>query len=188
MATTKKNAGGKSSASAAKQQAREKEKNGGRVPSTLKTVAIVAVPVVLVLVLFFFVILPSQVTVPFSTFKSNFEAAQRVAVVLMFNNQTRYVAELQCAPQLIQAIAYTRNRTTIDYYQMNATECLYQLGLGEVTPLNATTGSCLGMISSEPAVILNYSSTDYSVVTAYKLYVHGNAQFMQACPIAVDIS
>ena len=109
--------------------------------------------------------------------------------MLSFRNESQYVAELNCATQVIEVLAHTRNATKINYYQMNATNCTYQVGgLGHVVLANATPSACIGMLGSEPAIVLNYSATDYSAVTAYRLYTYGNVQYMNSCAVAVDIS
>jgi len=152
---------------------------------------IVTVPLAAALLLFFLVLLPSQMfSVPFSTFKQNFDAAQRVAVVLTYGNQSQFVAESQCATQVIQLLAHSRNATTIDFYILNQTMCTYPKGgLGhEVTILNDTPGNCLAMVGPEPTIFLNHSATNYSVVTAYRLYTYGNPAFMLGCPIAISLS
>jgi len=144
--------------------------------STTKIVLIAVVVIGLILLLFFFVVLPGPVTVPFSTFKTNLDAASRVAVILTYGNQTQFVEESQCAAQIVQVMAHLRNATTIDFYIMNNTLCTYPVGgLGHtVTIANATPTACLGMVDSEPSVFLNYSASNSSIITAYRLYVKGN--------------
>ncbi len=166
---------------------KQQEKKGG---SVVTLVALVLVLVAVVLIAFFFVLLPSQVSVPFSTFKSNLNSASRVAVILTYGNQSQFVRESQCAAQMIQVMAHSRNATTIDYYILNRTLCTYPVGgLGHTVSIaNATPSKCLSMASAEPNVFLNYSQTNSSLVTAYKLYVYGNSQYMAACPISVDLS
>jgi hypothetical protein len=154
-------------------------------------VAIAAVLVVIAaFAAFYFLVLPSMSNVPFTTFKGNFDSAARVALVVEYGNQSQYSLESQCFPVLVQALAFSRNASTIDFFILNSTTCYYpSAGLGH--PSNVTTSApagCLAKAGSEPALFLNYSAANRSVVKAYDLYVYGNAAYMAKCPIAVDLS
>lgn len=157
--------------------------------SIQRTALMIALPVVLAFALFYFLVLPT-LAVPFSTFKSNFLGAQRVAIVVTSSNQSQFVVESGCATQTVQVVAHARNATTIDFYLLNGTTCTYPSGgLGHtLSVLTNTTSNCLNKTKSEQSLFLNYSAANYTRITTQRLYVYGNAQYWTHCPIAVDLS
>ncbi len=154
-----------------------------------RTLLMIAIPVVLVILVFYFLILPS-LSVPFSTFKSNFNSAPRVAFFAVYANQSESGAVLQCATQAIEVTAQSRNASTIDFYVLNQTSCTYPVGgLGHaVTLATNTISNCISMAGSEPSVYLNVTSSNRTFITAHRFYVYGNYQYMSQCPISVDLS
>lgn len=166
------------------------KKEPGKQESQLKTAITVAVPIIAILLIFYFAVLPStSVTVPFTTFQKTYLSAPRVGVLLSYQNQSQYGVASQCATELVQIIAQGRNATTIDYYVLNRTECTYPTGgLGHsISIATNSTGWCINASKSEPDIFLNVSSVNSTTITARKLYVHGNTQYMNACPIAIEI-
>lgn len=181
----------------AKKQSASAATRKGRVKTTAKAAfsrtkaALLAVAIVAVVFLaFFYFVLPSMSNVPFTTFKGNFDSAGRVALFVAFGNQSQYAAESQCFPALVQALSFSRNASTIDFFIMNSTACYYpSAGLGHVSNVTtATPANCLAKAGSEPSIFLNYSASNYTVVKAYDIYVHGDSAYMAKCPIAVDMS
>lgn len=181
-------------AAAAKKKAAEeknKKEEKGKNHNKARQVALAAIIIALVILVFFFSILPNSIfNVPFPTFKSNFYSAHRAALLVTFYNQSQSVAESQCYTQLVQSIAHSRNASTIDFYLMNQTYCTYPIGgLGHTLTLaNNSTSNCINAASAEPSIFLNYSASNYTIITAYKMYVYGNSAYMASCPIAVDMS
>ena len=167
----------------AKQQKEERPRSDAR------TGLMIAIPLVLAFGIFVFVVLPS-LSVPFSTFKSNFASATRVAVIASYKDPAGSGATLQCAAQSVQVAAHSRNATTIDFYVINQTKCIYSVGgLGHTfTPATNTISNCMNMTKSETSLYLNSSAVNSTVITPYKLYIYGNVQYMGKCPIAVDLS
>lgn len=174
-------------ASKARKEAKQKKEAKPR--SSLLTGLMIAIPLILVFAVFVLVILPT-LTVPFSTFKSNFASAKRVAIIASYNVQAGSGATLECATQAVQVAAHSRNATTIDFYVINQTSCLESVGgLGHVfTPAANTISNCLNSTKSETSLFLNYSATNDTLITPYKLYIYGNIEYMNHCPIAVDLS
>ncbi|MDE1855577.1 MAG: hypothetical protein KGH57_04670 [Candidatus Micrarchaeota archaeon] len=183
----------KTGAEKAKQQKSDKKtddkKEAKRQAGNLRTALMIAAPIVLAFAIFFIVILPT-LTVPFSTFKSNFLAGSRVALVAVYNSTFGAAFTLQCATQLVQVVAHSRNATSIDFYVFSGSTCTYPVGgLGHAVSLATNTiGNCLSMTGGEPTLFLNYSQANSTRITPYRLYVSGNAEYMAKCPIAVDLS
>jgi cellobiose-specific phosphotransferase system component IIC len=168
----------------------EGKKEQAKQAGSLRTGLMIAVPIVLAFAVFFIVILP-VLSVPFSTFKSNFQSAARIAIIASYGNQTGSGVTLQCAALVAYSVALSRSANTIDFYVLNSSSCTsYPMGsLGHEANLATNTiGNCLNMTKSETSLFLNYSASNRTIVTPYRLYVYGNAQYMSQCPIAVDIS
>lgn len=184
------NMDGQQAAKARPQKAGEGQRKSRQLlNSNVRTAIIVAVLLVVVFAVFYLVLLPS-LTVPFSTFKSNFASAPKVAIVVTYTNSTLLGAESNCADTLIYVVAQHRNASSIGYYVMNQTACTYPIGgLGHTLSVATnTTANCLSMIGSEPAVYLNSSISNRTLTQTYKFYVYGNAAYFGKCPVAVDLS
>lgn len=171
-----------------KKESRERSERKQK-ESNLRNALLIAVPAVLAFAIFFFIVLPT-LSVPFSTFKDNFLASQRVALVASYTDPNQSGTVLQCATQLVQVVAHSKNATAIDFYVFNDTACTYPVGgLGHtVTLATNTIQNCINMTRSEPTIFLNYSSMNSTSITPYKLYIGGDTQYMAECPIAVDLS
>ena len=167
-------------------KSKEKPKEEKKGIGTKRMIAIAALLIIIVAVIAFVVLSNSLLTVPFSTFKSNFNAAQHVAVIGTYGNQTQYAYVAQCSIQLIQTIVHSRN---VSFFLINQTLCTYQKGsLGNISIESDTPSDCLVNASSYPTVFLNYSETNSTVITLDKIYVYGDKAYMSQCPIAVDLS
>ncbi|VVB76783.1 Uncharacterised protein [uncultured archaeon] len=157
----------------------------------LKLTLLIVVVAAAVFALFYFVVLPSSLlTVPFTTFKDNYVSAPRVAILAnTYFNGNDSAASLQCFARVAQVTAFTRNRTTMDLFVLNRTNCTFSpAGAASLNLTIRPISYCLEKAQSEPSIFLNYSSSNYTVVRAYGLHVYGNAAYMQSCPLAVDIS
>ncbi|MCL5238920.1 MAG: hypothetical protein M1286_00385 [Candidatus Marsarchaeota archaeon] len=173
----------------ARAKASEERKERRQERSDLKAALMIGVPLLVVFVIFFAVVLP-MLSVPFSTFKSNFLSSTRIAVVAQYSNNSYSGAVLQCATQVVQVAAHSRNASSIDFFVLNGTTCTYPVGgLGHTVNLATNTiQNCINMTMSEPSVVLNYSSTNQTRITTSRLYVNGDSPYMSQCPIAVDLS
>ncbi len=128
-----------------------------------------------------------------TTFESNFDAAPHVAVVVYGANNTALSPAIDCASNLIEQLTSThgsahKDPTTISYFVMNQTSCSYTTtGLG--SPSNSTsTAQCLKMSTSTPAIFINYSLVNKTVITTDTLYVSGDVRFMIQCGVASEIT
>ncbi len=178
---------------------RGKEKAGGKTgdarrekkeeDTSVKSMLLITIPLLAAFIVFFAFVLP-MLSVPFSTFKSNFLSAQRVAVLAQYGNSAGSGSVLQCATQVVQIIAHSRNASSIDFYVLNGTSCTYPVGgLGHTVTLSTnSTQNCINMTRSEPSLFLNYSATNSTLITTSRLYISGNEAYMSSCPIAVDLS
>jgi hypothetical protein len=170
--------------SKSKEKREEKNKGGKR----RLIIAIVAFLIIAVIAFVFLTYFNSGLllSVPFSTFKDNFNSAHHVAVIGTYANQTQYAYVAQCAVQLIQTIVHSRN---VSFYLINQTSCTYQEGsLGKISIKNDTPSNCLLSTKSYPTVFLNYSEMDHQLITLENIYIYGDKTYMSQCPIAVDLS
>ncbi|MGC8479389.1 MAG: hypothetical protein ACP5M9_01840 [Candidatus Micrarchaeia archaeon] len=172
-----------------------KTKDKDKQRNVSKSVLISAVAVIIIIIIIatiWYYLTSNYYTTSFSTFKSNFNSAQRVAVVSQFINSSTYSYISQCATGVIDTIVSSnkRNASTIDFYVVNATSCTYAPnGLGHVlNPVNTNATNCEKDIASEPSISLNYSNSNYSQITAYHMTVYGNAAYYSECPIAISLS
>lgn len=158
--------------------------------SRLRAALLLIVPVALIFIVFFTVVLPGLTNVPFSTFKSNFDSAKNVAIVVTYFNTSQYISQSQCFSTAIQVVAGRRNASSIGFYILNQTNCTYSpTGLGHGINVSTTTKAyCLNLARSVPTVYLNYSASNGTLVKAYDLYVYGNSAYWAGCPIAVELS
>ena len=172
-----------------------KEKTGkeGRRYLKFMPYAIVIVLAAVILYLVYFLI-ANYVSTPFSTFKSNYIGSTMVATVLTYGNATQLSYEIPCSEDIIQAVSYARkaakgfNSSSIGFFILNSSACSYQVGLGyPISVKNSTARACLSAIKNEPAIYLNYSATNSTIITPYKLYIYGNSNYMKTCSITADL-
>ncbi len=131
----------------------------------------------------------------FSTFQSNFNSAPKVGIVVTGNDGPQLGAGIGCSTQLIQQIVsnkqYHRNATSIYYYIINQTTCLYTAGgLGSYysNATKATPKQCVNLTKNSPTIFINYSSGNSTRTYPTALYVQGDVQFLQQCAIASEIT
>jgi hypothetical protein len=128
----------------------------------------------------------------FSAFKSNFDAAQRIAIYVPDYNNTVFSITGTCADKLITSIVTyaRRNSSSIDYFIVNRTSCTYVRGLGTKASNGTTTSiaGCQSLSGSEPTIYLNYSLKNTTVIKPDYLYTSGDSLFMSECGIATEIS
>jgi uncharacterized integral membrane protein len=171
-------------------RAAAKEHEEKRSGSNLVTYLIIVVVIALILCLFYFVA-TNYISTPFSTFKSNFISAPRVAVVVGYSSDAQRVNETPCFTNMIQYIATTRNASTIDFFIINQSNetCIYSpTGLGhQISIATKSANSCLSVARSEPSVFLNYSGTNYTMITLSHLYIYADSGYLASCPIATEL-
>lgn len=128
--------------------------------------------------------------VSFSSFKQNFNSAQRVAFVVYYNNASTYGLETICATDTVEVLSSKRSPSTIDFFTLQSNNCTYiPNGLGHIgNVLTTNSSSCLSTAASEPSIYLNYSNTNSTVITPYHLKIYGNSGYMRSCPLAVDLT
>ncbi|MGC8648586.1 MAG: hypothetical protein ACP5SJ_03820 [Candidatus Micrarchaeia archaeon] len=138
----------------------------------------------------------SSGTAHLNSFRSSFDSAPRVNIYVDAQNGTALASTVDCATALIEKIIETpqthRSPSTIGYYVMNSTSCVYSSnGLG-VTIKNytyTTAQNCLNFSKGVPSIFLNYSAAENSTyISGDNLYVVGDAQFMQECGIAYSLT
>ena len=188
---------GKKRADAQRKSARqEKSGKGGKENGTYRKLIPYAIVIVLVAVMLYllYFLMTNYVSTSFSTFKSNYLGSAKVAVVVTYGNTTQLSYEIPCSEDVIQAVSRARsltsgfNSSSMDFFILNSSACSYQLGLGyPINVKNATASTCLSAIKNRPAIYLNYSSTNSTIITPYKLYVYGNSNYMRVCSITADL-
>ena len=176
----------------AKKAAKEERqrKTASDVPGyiVLAIVAIIAIIVALTIT----ILIKGQST-PFNTFKSNFNSAKRVAIYTTAYNGSQLSSALGCSTAIIEEItgnpSIHRNSSTIDFFVLNQTSCVFEHGVGGVIT-NYTYNSTVNCLSSgkgEPSIFVNYSETNSTVINPMSLYFSGNSQFLAICGIAPEL-
>ena len=130
----------------------------------------------------------------FDTFKSNFNSAKRVDIVVAAYNGTILSSTVGCATAVIEQIVGSktnhRNSTTIDLNIVNQTSCIRKEGLGLNTSNYTIVAlqDCLNMTKTEPTIYINYSLANTTVIKPNYLYVSGDQLFLRECGISSEIS
>lgn len=153
-------------------------------------VAILLAVVIPSLAVFFSLIfLLNRPGVPFQTFKSNYLASKNVSIVATFYNQSEFVEESSCVAYLRELMPFA-NVSYVHVYFINKSNntCTYSPTILPITIKTTPASYCLSLAYKRPSIFLNYSTVNASIVTAYRLTILGNDQYMQQCPIAVDMS
>ncbi|MEM0201327.1 MAG: hypothetical protein QXD23_02880 [Candidatus Micrarchaeaceae archaeon] len=149
--------------------------------------SIIAIIIILVLIITLYNFNPTS----FATFKSNYNSAQRIAVVSQYINSSTYANISQCSTDIVNSeiSSLKRNASTIDFYVINATSCTYAPnGLGHVlNPVTTNASSCEKSINSEPSISLNFSTSNYTVITPDHMIVYGTQKYFGECPIAISM-
>ena len=132
----------------------------------------------------------SNANVPFSTFKQNFNNANRVSIAATYLTEGQFINESQCFSSIIQIVSHTRLPSTIDFYLINQTSCTYSsTGLGnQVTPITTNASYCIGKALNETSIFLNYSLGNTTIIQPQHMYIYGDSSYMKACPIAADFA
>jgi cytoskeletal protein RodZ len=183
------------SAKASEKKAEQKgERKEGQRKQPNSRIALIAVAVIVIAAAAFIIFSNYQIisNVPFSTFKADIQGASRLSITATYYNDSQYAYESTCFTDIIQAIAHTRAASTIDFYiidQPNNTCTYSKNGLGSsVNPITTNSSYCLSHAYSEDGIFLNYSSTNYTTITASRMYIYGNSAYMSNCPVAVELS
>lgn len=159
-------------------------------------------PVILVLVLLIIIIAGIAYSFMYTpiiggninTFKNSFATAQRVAIYAMGYNGTALSSTSGCATFIIESIVSSRqnhrNASTIDYYVLNRTNCVYSSApLGSISSNYIITSqqNCLNASTVEPSIFINYSQSNTTLIQGNRLYVSGNKLFLAQCGIAQSL-
>ncbi len=179
----------KAAQSAQPQAAKENEEGASKA-----TIAIAVIGVIIIMAGAFY-LGNTLTTVPFSTFKSNFQGAANVSVIYSGQNYTQIDAEGPCGNQIIYHITSSGKKlSSINFFEIdlqNAT-CTYQNGpLGHAVIATANASYCINAATKYPTVFLNYSSSNYTNIHTSKMFVYGNSNYYalgSSCPIAVEFS
>ena len=157
--------------------------------STYLAVGILVILALFIIYVLFFA-LPSISGVSFATFKSNLDSASRIAVTVTYTNSSQLSAETPCYIRLLEVLSGTRGASSIDFYIVNQTKCTYSpTGLGHViTPTVQNASTCLATADSEPGIFLNYSNSNTTLITPYRLHISANASYYNSCPIATEFA
>ncbi|MGC8547704.1 MAG: hypothetical protein ACP5MC_01705 [Candidatus Micrarchaeia archaeon] len=166
---------------------KEKKEEKSTKKNVAALAAILVVPSLIVFLVLF--LLLRQPGVPFSTFKSNFLSASNVSIVATFSNESEFAAEATCFTYLREVLHF-KNMSAVHVFLIdsNNSTCLFSPTISPVRIESKPASYCLGIANSEPSIFLNYSAINASIVTAYKLTIFGNEEYMQRCPVAVDMS
>jgi hypothetical protein len=151
-------------------------------------VYLIAVVVVLIIIAVVAVLFLGRITgVSFSSFRSNFDSASRIAFLVY--NSSNAASLYACSTLSIETLS--RPNLTIDYMVVeNKTSCLYSpiVHGHNINITNTTTGACIARSNSEPSITLSYSETNSTIISPDHLYIYANDAYLQQCPIAVELS
>ncbi|MEM0147257.1 MAG: hypothetical protein QW091_01100 [Candidatus Micrarchaeaceae archaeon] len=163
------------------------EKSAKKAKNSMLIAIAIAVPVLIVF--FALVLLLRAPGVPFTVFKGNFYGASSASIVATYSNESEFVSEADCVGMLRELIHF-RNTSDVHVFFINSTNssCIFSPTVTNITLQIKPASYCLRIANSEPSIFLNYSSINVSTVTAYKLTIYGNTEYMQRCPIAIDMS
>ena len=171
----------------------EPQKKEGIGRQTLAIIAIVIIFAAVFSSLFYGLI--SYKPTSFSAFASNFNKASSVAIYVNYSNGTTFAPELSCSNALIEELTSSvkdhKNASQIDFYVLYNDSCIYRQGaLGTLISnyTNATRAECIGYGAGKPSVFINYSSVNRTIITPSKLYFSGDANFLDECGIAYQIT
>ncbi len=145
------------------------------------------------IILTYIYLMPQYLGTSLSTFKSNYNSAQRIAIVYQYTNSTEYAVLSQCSINVVTAeIDFNkRNASTIDFFVIDGSSCAYSpSGLGHLLNPNSivsNTTTCEKVIQSEPSLSFNYSNSNSTIITPYHMQIFGNEKYFAACPIASGI-
>jgi hypothetical protein len=164
--------------------------------SSRKYVAVIGTVVIILIIAGALVYgLSSNSPTSFSTFKAGYNSASRVAIYASAgSNNTGIGSTVGCATALIEGLIGSpsshRNASTIDFFIMNQTSCVYEHGIGGAVG-NYTynsPGNCINTSKSEPSIFINYSVVNSTVIKPTVLYISGDAQFLSLCGVASEIT
>lgn len=171
----------------------EPQKKEGIGRQTLAIIAIVIIFAAVFSSLFYGLI--SYKPTSFSAFASNFNKASSVAIYVNYSNGTTFAPELSCSNALIEELTSSvkdhKNASQIDFYVLYNDSCIYRQGaLGTLISnyTNATRAECIGYGAGKPSIFINYSSVNRTIITPSKLYFSGDANFLDECGIAYQIT
>ena len=172
----------------AKGEAKAKQTGSSR--ALMIAAGVIVIAVVVVAILFTVGQAGNGSTAKFSTFKNNFNSANKVSIVVYYHNASTYGQETICSTYLVEVLAARRNPATINYFTIDNNTCTYiPNGIGhEANVITNSSSSCISQAAGEPTISLAYGDSNSTVITSESLNITGNTEYFKACPIAVDIS
>ncbi len=172
----------------------EKKKKESKPQSGSSRGAVIAgiIAIAIIAIAAFFISMPGSNanSAKFSTFKSNFNTAEKVSIIVYYHNSSTYGQETVCSTYLVEVLASHRSPGSINYYTIDNNTCTYiPNGIGHAANvITNSTAFCLSRAASQPSISLNYGAANATGITPYRLNITGNMEYFKACPIAVDIS
>ncbi|MCL5092489.1 MAG: hypothetical protein M1364_02395 [Candidatus Marsarchaeota archaeon] len=136
----------------------------------------------------------SNAQTPFSVFQKNFNTANAVNIYIVGNNGTAISSTSGCATAIIQAIEFNathrRNSSTISFFALNQTGCVYLSGLGKAAKnyTYSSASACIKQSASKPSIFINYSVSNSTVIKPDTFYLSGDARYLAECGISGEIS
>ncbi len=131
----------------------------------------------------------------FNSFRNNFNSAPRVNIVVAAYNGTVLSGTISCATAIIENIVGSkslhRNASTIDLSIINQTGCILSHGIGQLNGSNYTVTSlqdCLNLTGTEPALYINYSTKNTTIIRPDYMYVSGDGVFLRECGVASSLT
>jgi len=177
-----------------KKEAPKARSNRGVMKIAVAVVVIVIIAAAAFAIYTYYNSISGQHSASFSTFESNFNSAQRVAIFATAYNGTVLSSTVGCATavivQIVSSQAHHRDPGTIDYYVINQTSCVYAAGgLGKPTSNYTTTSlqNCLNVTGTEPTIYINYTATNSTIIRPEYFYTSGNSAYLAQCGIANEL-
>ncbi len=130
----------------------------------------------------------SKQTSNFVTFRSNFDTANNVSIMVNYNSSS-FPYQIGCATNLIYNIVSSRIKSSsnILFFVVNSTNCTYiKNGLGQVIKnyTYASPASCLNITKKQPTIFINYSAINKTIIKPNAIYISGDGNFLKQCGIA----
>ena len=188
ISKTDKSQGKKQQPKAEETSVRKTQQPRGKAAAIAAGVAAIAI----ILAVIFLIAMPGNGSTQarFSEFKSNFNAAPKVSIIVYYYNASTYGQETVCSTYLVEVLAAHKAPGSINYYTIDNNTCTYiPNGIGHAANVITNSSSfCLAQARLKPSISMSYGASNGTLITANHLNITGNMAYYKACPIAVDIS
>jgi hypothetical protein len=192
--TTEASKGKNNAASKASQK--KSAKSNGDTDNTKKYEAVIAA--IIIILIFAGAIVygirsqPPTQQANFSTFESNFEAANAIGIYSTYNTNASFASVVGCSTAIIEAITgkstLHKSYDQIHDFIINQTSCTYATLGPNATTSTGSISNCMAFSKTHPSIFLNYSNSTRTIITKNALYFYGNYTSMLECGIASQIS